>query len=76
MNKPITVAFEDFKKKLTDAINDSGLPMFVIESVLHAYITEVADVAKKQYQFEKERYEDYLLNSNEDKSKVEIESEN
>ena len=54
--KPMTVAKEDFVNNLTDLINNSGLPAFVIESVMKDMYCEGRDVAKKQYQQDNEQY--------------------
>ena len=60
MNKPFTVACEDFKQELTNIINDSGLPALVIEFVLRDYLSEVKMVAQNQYRSDKARYETAL----------------
>lgn len=60
MNKPITVAYEDFKQDMANLINNSGLPMFMVEPVLQNYLAEVKMVIKKQYEVDKEQYEKSL----------------
>lgn len=60
MNKPITVAYEEFKQELADLINKSGLPAFVIEPVLQNYLNETRVAADKQYKIDKERYDNSL----------------
>ena len=60
MNKPITVIYEDFKQGLTNLINNSGLPAFMIEPILQDYLEEVRMVAKQQYQSDKVQYEEAL----------------
>lgn len=67
--KPMTVAKEDFVNNLTDIINNSGLPAFVIEPVMKDMYFEVRDVAKKQYQQDKEQYESALIVSADGKHK-------
>lgn len=67
--KPMTVAKEDFVNNLTDIINNSGLPAFVIEPVMKDMYFEVRDVAKKQYQQDKEQYESALIASADGKHK-------
>ena len=57
MNKPITVAYEEFKLELASLINNSGMPMFLIESILQNYLGEVRAVAQKQYENDKKQYE-------------------
>ena len=67
MNKPFTVVYEDFKQKLADLINDSGLPASIIETVLQNYLFETRNIAIKQYQVDKARYENSLLEECEEK---------
>ena len=66
MNKPITLVYEEFKQSLANLINNSGLPLFVVENVLQNYLIETRSVAKQQYEFDKAEYEKSLK---EDKSK-------
>lgn len=65
MNKPITVAYEDFKQELADLINNSGLSAFIVESVLRDYLNETRIVSQRQYQLDKAKYEEALKNCNE-----------
>ena len=67
MNKPITIVYEDFKKDLADLINKSGLPPFMIESVLLSYLNETRIVSKERYQVDKAEYEKYLASINDNK---------
>lgn len=67
MDKPFSVICEEFKQELADLINNSGLPPFVIESVLQNYLSEISGIAKKQYQFDKTQYEKSLYELNKDK---------
>ena len=57
MNKPITVVREEMKAKIADIINTSGLPAFVIEPILNDFLIEVRNVAKHQYEYDKQQYE-------------------
>ena len=66
MSKPITIAYEDFKHELANLINNSGLPAFIIESILQNYLYETRIVVDKQYQLDKAKYEKILVN-NDDK---------
>ena len=63
MNKPITLIYEEFRRNLTDLINKSGLPAFIIENVLASYIREVNISAKKQYEADKSVYEHYITST-------------
>ena len=64
MNKPLSVATEEFKMELVGLINNSALPVCVVELVLQNYLTEIRALSQKQYQSEKAEYEKYLLNQN------------
>lgn len=61
MNKPITVAHEDFKQELASLINNSGLPAFMIEPILKDYLNEIRIIIKNQYQIDKTEYEKSLF---------------
>ena len=52
MNIPSNILCEDFKRDLTNIINNSSLPAFVIELVLQNYLNEVKLMAQKQYQID------------------------
>lgn len=67
MNKPFSIAYEDFKQELANIINNCGLPASAIESVLQNYIYEVRDVAKNQYRIDKSQYEKSLEKKDEKK---------
>ena len=60
MNKPFTVAYEDFRQELADLINNCGLPAVLIKSILQHYLNEVTIIANKQYMSEKAEYEKSL----------------
>ncbi len=57
MEKPLTVAREEFVTNLVNLVNESGLPMFVVLDVLKSAVSEVQEAAKLQYEKEKEAYE-------------------
>lgn len=64
MNKPITVVYEELKQELANLINNSGLPAFMIESILQSYLYETKMIVQRQYLLDKDRYEKSLLDSN------------
>ena len=68
MNKPFSMICEEFKQELANLINNSSLPIYVIELILQNCLNEVDNVAKNQYQIDKTQYEKSLL---EEKSKDE-----
>ena len=59
--KPLTLLREDFVQNLAKLCNNSGLPFFVIESVLDSFIKEVHTASKKQYESDKTKYNQELL---------------
>ena len=60
MDKPITMRYEEFKHNLTSLINNSDLPLFIIEGTLQNYLYEVSSIVKKQYQHDVEQYKESL----------------
>lgn len=58
MERPLSVAREDFVEDLVKLINDSGLPMFVVLDVLKGAEVEVKDAAQRQYEQDKKAYEE------------------
>lgn len=60
MNKPITLAVEDFKSNMINLINASKLPFFVIEYTLKDLIQDVHAGHLKQFEIDKQKYEQYL----------------
>lgn len=57
-NKPITIVREEFISSLCKLINESGLPMFAIESILRDIAAETKVAAQKQYEIDKKSYEE------------------
>lgn len=58
MNKPITVAREEFKQQLIDAITHSDLPAFVVLDILNAAASEVGRAAAQQYAADLKAYQE------------------
>lgn len=52
MEKPTSIVYQEFRENLVRLINSSGLPAFIIESVLKETLDEVTKI--KQTQFEKD----------------------
>ncbi len=55
--KPITVKHEEFIDNLMSLINGSGLPFFVVESVLSNILRNVSALRQQQYENDLKRYE-------------------
>lgn len=54
--KPITIVREEFISSLISLVNESGLPPFIMESILKDVYLEVKDASKKQYEFDLANY--------------------
>lgn len=63
IRKPLSVAKEEFVNTLTDLINNSPLPRFIIESVLKDMYADMKVIARKEYEIDKRHYEDSLKNN-------------
>lgn len=57
MNKPFSVAREDFINSLVDIINNCGLPPSVIADILVSTHAQIAKLAQDQAQKERAEYE-------------------
>jgi hypothetical protein len=57
INKPLSVAKEEFATALIKLCNESQVPLFVIEYTLRDVLQEVRTLAKQQYEIEKQNYE-------------------
>lgn len=65
IQKPITLVREDFIKALTDLINASKLPAFIIEPILRDAHSEVRVAAANQLESDRKRY-NTAINSQEE----------
>lgn len=57
MNKPITILIEEYKKNLTDLINNSELPAWLIILLTDPLMDQVKFLADKQAKEDKQNYE-------------------
>lgn len=55
--KPVTVVRQEFIDGLVNYVNNSNLPLFVIEPILRDVYIEVKTMSQKQYESEKAEYE-------------------
>lgn len=67
LKKPITIVRQEFIEKLADDINNSNLPLFVIESILKDIYLEVKSMSQKQYEIDKSQYEEKIKLDSKDK---------
>lgn len=57
MQKPLTVAHQEFKDSIVCLINNSGLPAFILADTLSNFVRDLNSLAKQQYQQDKAEYE-------------------
>jgi hypothetical protein len=60
IEKPITLIKEEFTQELIQLVNNSKLPMFVIEPILKDVLTEVHSVTLQQLEADKKNYQESL----------------
>lgn len=65
MDKPITVAREEFVEKIVQTVNESRMPAFIMESILKDITAEVHAAALQQYENDKKAYEESLKDKTE-----------
>ena len=58
--KPLYMLRNEFMDKLIKAANDSHLPFVIMEYVVRDFYDEVRNTAARQYESEKEQYENAL----------------
>ena len=61
INKPIMILREEFMMNMSNLINKSGLPLFIIEPIMRDMLMEVNAGVKRQYEMEKVQYEQALM---------------
>ena len=64
MEKPIMLVREEFVQNISNVINQSGLPAFVIEPILKDILVDITQIARRDYEQSKAEYE-ASLESNE-----------
>lgn len=60
IEKPITVVRQEFIETITSVINNSNLPLFIVEPILRDIYLEVKSLSQRQYETDKEEYENKL----------------
>lgn len=64
--KPMSVARAEFINSLTDLINNSMLPPFVIEPILKDMFNDIHMVAQRQYEADNKKYKEQLNQTRKD----------
>ena len=62
MQKPLVLARKEFIDALVVLINDSGLPLFIVNDVLASTRAEVQAHMQEEYEIAKQQYESALSN--------------
>ncbi len=57
MEKPITIKIEEFESNIIGSINNSGLPLFIIELIISNISKDIRSQYISQVQIDKEKYE-------------------
>lgn len=76
MDKPLSIRYVELKQTMADLINRSGLPAFVIESMMMNFARELAESAAKQYQYDVQQYSAMMAQLNAEAEQRQKESEN
>lgn len=66
INKPITMACEDFKVTLTNLINETPMPLFMIEYIMKDITSLVHNAAQQQLVLDTEQYNKAIMNNDKD----------
>ena len=69
-NKPITLLREDFMNGIAVLVNQSGLPLFVVEDCLRQLLNGVSELARQQLEHDRQEYQMMMTSQNENIEKV------
>lgn len=58
MEKPLTVARQEFAENIVEVINNSGLPAFVMLEIIQSCERELTKLSQTQYEKDKAEYEE------------------
>lgn len=61
MNKPISIIIDETKQNLVYAINNSGLPACILESMVKDLYRDIRDLSEKQIKMDQQEYENFLV---------------
>lgn len=63
MEKPITVLISETRKSMINTINDSGLPLFILDNILRDLYGEIHALSIQQEERDRNEYEQSLTES-------------
>lgn len=72
IRKPVTVACEDFRNQLTDLINNSQLPLFVLQPILKEMFSTIDSMLVQQTANDRAEYERLLFQVGENENDTEV----
>lgn len=64
--KPFTMAREELLQKLVNAVNESGLPIYVTEYIVRDFYNMVTQTVQQTAEKEKQEYEQQLKGTSDD----------
>lgn len=64
-NKPVTMIIEETKNTIVNAVNNSQLPAFILETIIKDIYIEINQMAIQQANLEKQKYEEELKHDEE-----------
>ena len=62
MDKPITLQIEQFKQELIRLVNESGIPIFLLDYILKDLSNEIHILSKDQLKKDETAYQDHTEN--------------
>lgn len=71
MQKPITLARQEFVEKIVSEVNKSELPLIIIEPVIKNLLDEIQKCIRNQAEAERIEYDKYLAEQSEKNKKTE-----
>ena len=67
MNKPLTVARQEFLDKIGNIINHAELPAFIVADIFRDCVQQLDQIARQQYEAEKQQWEEQQKKTNQSK---------
>ncbi len=75
IEKPITVAREDFIKDLSNLVNNSGVPPIILEPIFACMHRDISTALKQQTEHERKQYNEALMKHGEEQHELVQEQE-
>ena len=63
VDKPLIIAKEELCQKITQAMNESGIPLFIIEYILKDILNDIHNINQQILENEKINYEKNINNT-------------